>query len=219
MASLWKAPEGKARPCRCQKGPHGPPNPGCSLPAPSLAHTLAGRGARLSWRRPRPGMCPQQQGRRRARLPDATAGTTRAPSPHSATPQPRPATGTLTEHGHELLGVEVPVAPVGPVAVQRGVLLVVVRRFRPEGVDDPDPAPAPGDGEPQTLPGPGVPQPWVVPCEESLGSDRAVRPRAGTLTSLAASPSVKCGLQQPSALRAVKPLTQMVTCYSCPYGA
>lgn len=174
MASLWKAPEGKARPCRCQKGPHGPPNPGCSLPAPSLAHTLAGRGARLSWRRPRPGMCPQQQERRRARLPDATAGTTRAPSPHSATPQPRPATGTLTEHGHELLGVEVPVAPVGPVAVQRGVLLVVVRRFRPEGVDDPDPAPAPGDGEPQTLPGPGVPQPWVVPCEESLGSHRAV---------------------------------------------
>lgn len=49
---------------------------------------------------------------------------------------------TLTEHGHELLGVEVPVAPVGPVAVQCGILLVVVRRLGPKGVNDPDPAPA-----------------------------------------------------------------------------
>lgn len=48
---------------------------------------------------------------------------------------------TLTEHGHELLRVEVPVAPVCPVAVQGGVLLVVVRRLCPKGVDDPDAAP------------------------------------------------------------------------------
>lgn len=59
---------------------------------------------------------------------------------------PTPAAGTLTEHGHELLGVEVPVAPVGSVAVQRGVLLVVVCRFRPKGIDDPDSAPAPPRG-------------------------------------------------------------------------
>lgn len=56
---------------------------------------------------------------------------------------PPPPCGALTKHGHELLGVEVPVAPVGPVAMQRGVLLMVVCRFRPEGVDDPDSAPAP----------------------------------------------------------------------------
>lgn len=52
----------------------------------------------------------------------------------------------LTEHGHELLGVEVPVAPVGPVAMQRGVLLVVVCGLCPEGVNDPDSAPAPRPG-------------------------------------------------------------------------
>ena len=52
--------------------------------------------------------------------------------------------GSLTEHGHVLAGVEVPVAPVGPVAVQRGVLLVVVGRLRPEGVDDSDMAPEEG---------------------------------------------------------------------------
>lgn len=55
---------------------------------------------------------------------------------------------TLTEHGHELLGVEVPVAPVGPVAVQRGVLLMVVRRLRPKGVDDADSAPVLPRSEP-----------------------------------------------------------------------
>lgn len=66
---------------------------------------------------------------------------------------PTPAAGTLTEHGHELLGVEVPVAPVGSVAVQRGVLLVVVCRFRPKGIDDPDSAPGPpGDQEPGSVP-------------------------------------------------------------------
>lgn len=66
--------------------------------------------------------------------------------PHLPLPHPYPAAGTLTEHGHELLGVEVPVAPVGPVAVQRGVLLMVVCRLRPEGVNDPDSAPAPRPG-------------------------------------------------------------------------
>jgi len=46
-----------------------------------------------------------------------------------------------TEHGHVLLAAEVPVAPVGPVAVRRGVLLVVVRRLRAEGVNYSDVAP------------------------------------------------------------------------------
>lgn len=102
-------------------------------------------------------------GGRRSRLLGCHLRNHGAPSPRP------PAAGTLTEHGHELLGVEVPVAPVGPVAVQRGVLLVVVRGFRPEGVDDPDPAPAPGDGEPESAtsasPWAGGAQPWVVPCE------------------------------------------------------
>lgn len=44
----------------------------------------------------------------------------------------------LTEHGHVLPAVEVPVAPVGPVAVQRGVILVVVGRLRPKRVDHSD---------------------------------------------------------------------------------
>ena len=46
-----------------------------------------------------------------------------------------------TEHGHVLLAVEVPVAPVGSVAVQRGVLLVVVSGLRTEGVNHSDVAP------------------------------------------------------------------------------
>lgn len=46
-----------------------------------------------------------------------------------------------TEHGHVLLAVKVPVAPVGSVAVQRGVLLVVVSRLGAEGVDHADVAP------------------------------------------------------------------------------
>lgn len=41
----------------------------------------------------------------------------------------------LTEHGHVLPGVEVPVAPVGPVAVQRCVLLMIVSWLRPKRVD------------------------------------------------------------------------------------
>lgn len=48
----------------------------------------------------------------------------------------------LTKHGHVLLAVQVPVAPVGPEAVQGGVLLVVVSRLGAEGVDDSDVAPA-----------------------------------------------------------------------------
>ena len=64
------------------------------------------------------------------------------PPPHPA--RATPCGGwTLTEHGHELLGVEVPVAPVGPVAMQCGVFFVVVCRFGPKGVDDPNAAPAP----------------------------------------------------------------------------
>lgn len=46
-----------------------------------------------------------------------------------------------TEHGHVLLAVQVPVAPVGPVAVQGGVLLVVVGGLGAEGVDHADVAP------------------------------------------------------------------------------
>lgn len=91
----------------------------------------------------RPGSCRCWTVRRESFCSDA-------PKPRPAPSLPRPpcpAGGTLTEHGHELLGVEVPVAPVGPVAVQRGVLLMVVRGFRPEGVDDPDSAPAPGHRE------------------------------------------------------------------------
>ncbi len=46
-----------------------------------------------------------------------------------------------TEHGHVLLAVEVPVAPVGSVAMQGGVLLVVVSRLCAEGVNHSDVAP------------------------------------------------------------------------------
>lgn len=44
----------------------------------------------------------------------------------------------LTEHGHVLPGVEVPVAPVGPVAVQRRILLMIVSWLRPKRVDHSD---------------------------------------------------------------------------------
>lgn len=46
-----------------------------------------------------------------------------------------------TEHGHVLLAVEVPVSPVGSVAVQGGVLLMVVSRLSAEGVNHSDVAP------------------------------------------------------------------------------
>ncbi len=46
-----------------------------------------------------------------------------------------------TEHGHVLLPMEVPVTPVGSVAMQGGVLLVVVRGLRAEGVNHSDVAP------------------------------------------------------------------------------
>lgn len=41
----------------------------------------------------------------------------------------------LTEHGHVLSGVEVPVAPVGPITVKGCVLLMVVSRFGTKRVD------------------------------------------------------------------------------------
>lgn len=41
----------------------------------------------------------------------------------------------LTEHGHVLPGVEVPVAPVGPVAVQRCILFMIVCWLRPKRVN------------------------------------------------------------------------------------
>lgn len=46
-----------------------------------------------------------------------------------------------TEHGHVLLAVKVPVAPVGSVAVQGGVFLVVVSRLGAKGVNHSDVAP------------------------------------------------------------------------------
>lgn len=51
-------------------------------------------------------------------------------------------TRSHTEHGHVLLAAQVPVAPVGPVAAQGGVLLVVVGRLCAEGVNHADVAPA-----------------------------------------------------------------------------
>ncbi len=47
----------------------------------------------------------------------------------------------LTEHGHVLFTVKVPVAPVGPVSMQCGVLLIIVCRLCAEGVDHTDVAP------------------------------------------------------------------------------
>lgn len=55
--------------------------------------------------------------------------------------QPVISTHRLTEHGHVLFAVEVPVAPVGPVSMQCGVLLIIVRRLRAEGIDHADVAP------------------------------------------------------------------------------
>lgn len=49
--------------------------------------------------------------------------------------------GPHTEHGHVLLAAEVPVTPVGSVAVQRGILLVVVSRLSAEGVNHSNVAP------------------------------------------------------------------------------
>lgn len=80
----------------------------------------------------------------------------------------------LTEHGHELGGLQVPVAPVGAVAAQRGVLLVVVSWLSPEGINDPDAAPGRGDRTTVTPRGPlfkkvplpgisGVPR-QIIPC-------------------------------------------------------
>lgn len=46
-----------------------------------------------------------------------------------------------TEHGHVLLAVQVPVAPVCPVAVQSGVLFVVVGGLGAKGVNHADVAP------------------------------------------------------------------------------
>lgn len=48
---------------------------------------------------------------------------------------------SLTEHGHVLPAVEVPVAPVGPVAVQGGVVLMVVCRLCAKCVNHTDVAP------------------------------------------------------------------------------
>lgn len=42
----------------------------------------------------------------------------------------------LTEHGHVLPGVQVPVAPVGPVAMKGCVLLMIVGWFCPKSVDN-----------------------------------------------------------------------------------
>jgi len=44
----------------------------------------------------------------------------------------------LTEHGHVLPGVEVPVAPVGPIAVQRCILLMIVSWLSPKCVNHSD---------------------------------------------------------------------------------
>lgn len=46
-----------------------------------------------------------------------------------------------TEHGHVLLAAQVPVAPVGPVAMQGGVLFVVVGGLGAKGVNHADVAP------------------------------------------------------------------------------
>lgn len=48
---------------------------------------------------------------------------------------------TLTEHGVELLGVQVPLAPRSLVAFRLGVVGVVKLRFCPERVQDPQHAP------------------------------------------------------------------------------
>lgn len=107
-----------------------------------------------------------------------THGETRpcTPTPaHTRVPPPLPA--ALTEHGHELLGVEVPVSPVGPVAMQCGILLMVVRWLRPEGVDHSDSAPVLPKSEPglrshlsSCVPGLGVPL-WLGQGSTILDND------------------------------------------------
>lgn len=47
----------------------------------------------------------------------------------------------LTEHGHVLLAVEIPVSPVGPVAMHCGILLIIICWLRAEGVDHTNVAP------------------------------------------------------------------------------
>lgn len=42
----------------------------------------------------------------------------------------------LTEHGHVLPRVQVPVAPIGPVAMKGCVLLMIVGWFCPKSVDN-----------------------------------------------------------------------------------
>jgi hypothetical protein len=108
-----------------------PPHPTCSWPRCSLsrghsAHQVTRTDLTLMWK-----------GEGRGLLPAPAWEEGGGPRPPTAL--------ALTEHGHELLGVQVPVAPVGPVTVQRGVLLVVVCRFCPKGVDDSNSAPVPGD--------------------------------------------------------------------------
>lgn len=53
----------------------------------------------------------------------------------------RPLSHTLTEHGVELLGVQVPLAPRSLVAFRLGIVGVVKLRLRPEGVQHPQHAP------------------------------------------------------------------------------
>lgn len=164
--------------------------PGCSLHAPCPqtpqsrpgCHAFAARGRRPSWGRSVPAVSQPRTGEGvRPCLLQGHLENHRGPSPLGPA---HAAWRALTEHGHELLGVEVPVAPVGPVAVQRGILLVVVRRLCPKGVDDPDSAPAPRDQEPASAAsrvsrGQGCCGRWDQPlagqgsatCGQSLGSD------------------------------------------------
>lgn len=169
----------EARPDARQAAPSRPPVPRHEQGRPR-GHTLAARGRRPSRGRLVPAVSRPRTGEG-VRPP--------GPPPGNPIPRPRPrrAAGTLTEHGHELLGVEVPVAPVGPVAVQRGVLLVVVRGLRPKGVDDPDSAPAPPPREQE---------PGSAASRVSLGAGRcgrcdrplAVRPGLGLRCHLAVWP-------------------------------
>lgn len=47
-----------------------------------------------------------------------------------------------TEHSHVLPCIEVPVAPVGPVAMQSCILLVIISRLRAKGVNHSNMTPA-----------------------------------------------------------------------------
>ena len=53
----------------------------------------------------------------------------------------REVASVLTEHGHVLPCIEVPVAPVSPVAVQRCILLMIVSWLRPKCVNHTDVTP------------------------------------------------------------------------------